>query len=184
MEQYYTCRTCDAQIKVIKPGKGGFSCCGAGMEPVTNFKSVDEVLDFAIAREQEAYDFYTLWADKMENKWIREAFKDFAREETKHKDILSRAKQGGTLKPSEKKITDLKIADYLIDVIPGPDMNYQNALIVAMKREKASYMLYNDLAQSAAHGDLRDTLMALSQEEAKHKLRLETLYEKEVLAWN
>ena len=98
--------------------------------------------------------------------------------------MLSKVKQGGTLKPSEKKIVDLKIADYLVDLIPTPDMDYQRALIIAMKREKVSYKFYHDLAQAVADPDLRDTLLALSQEEAKHKLRLETMYEKEILLWD
>jgi desulfoferrodoxin-like iron-binding protein len=184
MAQYYKCRKCDAHAKVIKPGKGVLACCGTDMELVTTFKSSDDILDFAIIKEQEAYDFYSEWADKMENKWIQEVFKDFAREELKHKDMLSRVKQGGTLKPSEKKITDLKIADYLIDLAPAPDMDFQKALIIAMKREKASYKFYSDLAQAVTDMDLRDTFVALSQEEAKHKLRLETIYEKEVLVWD
>lgn len=184
MTQYYRCSKCDAHAKVIKQGKGALACCGTDMEPVTNFKSSDETLDFAIGREQEAYEFYTEWADKLENKWIQEIFRDFAREETKHKDMLSRVKRSGTLKPSEKKIADLKIADYLIDITPTPDMDYQKALIIAMKREKASYKFYSDLSQVVSDVNLRETLIALSQEEAKHKLRLETTYEKEILLWD
>lgn len=184
MTQYFRCRTCDAHAKIIKQGKGALSCCGSDMEPVTNFTSSDEILDFAIGKEQEAYEFYSGWADKLENKWIQDVFKDFAREETRHKDMLARVKQGGTLKPSEKKITDLKIADYLIDLTPAPGMDYQYALIIAMKREKASYKFYSDLAQAVSDPGLKETLAALAQEEAKHKLRLETIYEKEVLLWN
>ena len=183
MTQYYKCPKCDKHAKVIKQGNGTLACCGTEMEPVMNFSSADDVLDFAITREQEAHDFYVRWADKMENKWIQKVFKDFAREEAKHKDMLSRAKQGGILKPTDKKITDLKIADYLIDLTPSPDMDYQKALVIAMKREKASFKFYSDLAETVSDPGLKETLTALAQEEAKHKLRLETLYEKEILLW-
>lgn len=184
MAQYYKCPKCDAHAKVIKPGKGALSCCGTDMEPVTNFTSPDDILDFAITKEQEAHDFYAGWADKIDNKWIQEVFRDFSRDEAKHRDVLSKAKQGGRLKPSDKKITDLKISDYLIDITPTPDMDYQKALVVAMKREKASYKFYSDLSETVSDPDLKETLTALAQEEAKHKLRLETLYEKEVLLWD
>jgi rubrerythrin len=148
------------------------------------FESSDDVLDFAIAKEQEAHDFYTHWAQQSKHSSIREVFKDFAIEELKHKDILMKAKRGKVLKPSEKKIEDMKIADYLVDVTPTADMDYQQALIVAMKREKASFNLYSDLAAKTADAQLQTTLHALAQEEAKHKLRLETLYEKDVLTWD
>ena len=63
-------------------------------------------------------------------------------------------------------------------------LDYQKALVIAMRREKASYKFYSDLAQTVSDPALKDTFIALSQEEAKHKLRLETIYEKEVLLWD
>ena len=117
---------------------------------------------------------------KLENKALREQFVLFAGEENKHKEKLQRVKSGSTFKPSAKQVTDLKIVDYLVDIVPTPDMDYQEALIVAMRREKASFKLYNDLAAMAEDEGLRETFLALAQEEAKHKLRLETEYEKEI----
>ena len=101
----------------------------------------------------------------------------------RHKDLLVKAKQGEMLKKTSGAITDLKIADYLVDISPSPDMDYQHALIIAMKREKASFKLYSDLARMTADAAVTETLQALAQEEAKHKLRLETLYDEEVLIW-
>ena len=42
------------------------------------FGSVDEILDFAIAREVEANRFYTELAERMEESAMRKAFEDFA----------------------------------------------------------------------------------------------------------
>ena len=63
--------------------------------------------------------------------------------------------KGSTFQPSAKQVTDLKIVDYLVDIMPSPDMDYQEALIVAMRREKASFKLYNDLAAMAGTENLR-----------------------------
>ncbi|MBE0664574.1 MAG: rubrerythrin, partial [Candidatus Aminicenantes bacterium] len=82
------------------------------------------------------------------------------------------------------RVTDLKIVDYLVDILPTPDMDYQEALIVAMRREKASFKFYNDLAAMAEDEPMRETFLDLAQEEAKHKLRLETWYEKEIYTEN
>ena len=43
----------------------------------------------------------------------------------------------GQFKFTPKQIQDIKIGDYLTDVEPHEGMSYQEALIVAMKKEKA-----------------------------------------------
>jgi len=144
-------------------------------------KSVDEILDFAVEKEQEAAEFYTDLAGRVEQSWMVKAFEDFAREEVKHKQKLLKIKEGKLLLPAADKVTDLKIADYLVDVIPSPEIDYQAALILAMKKEKASFRLYNDLAATTDDENLRATLLSLAQEEAKHKLRLEVEYDEHFL---
>ncbi len=184
MSEFYKCANCGKIVKVIAEGKGQLVCCGQPMTQLSNFKSVDEVLDFAIEKEEEARQFYLEWAGKLENKSLREQFVQFAGEENKHKEKLQRVKSGSTFKPAAKQVTDLKIVDYLVDIVPTPEMDYQEALIVAMRREKASFKLYSDLAAMAQDEGLRETFLALAQEEAKHKLRLETWYEKEIYTEN
>jgi len=144
--------------------------------------SVDEVLDFAIKNEEEAAEFYTGLADRMERPWMSKIFRQFAREEMGHKDKLMDIKAGKRLMPSEKKVLDLKIGDYLVDVEPGPDMDYQGALVLAMKQEKMAFKMYTDLAESVDEESLQQTFLALAQEEAKHKLRFEIEYDDHILS--
>jgi len=147
---------------------------------MSKFSSVDEILDFAISREEEAYAFYTQMAQRMEKPWMKKAFQDFAEQELEHKDKLQAVKQGKTQEFSAEKVADLKIADYLVSAPVSPDMTYADALTVAMKREKKAFMLYQRLANSC--GDqLKGTFEALAQEEAKHKLWLEVEYDDKVL---
>lgn len=184
MTDFYKCQICGKIVKVIAEGKGQLVCCGQPMTLLSNFKSVQEVLDFAIEKEEEARQFYLEWSKKLENQNLREQFVIFAGEENKHKEKLQRVKSGSTFKPSAKQVTDLKIVDYLVDIVATPEMDYQEALIVAMRREKASFKFYNDLAAISEDESLRQTFLALAQEEAKHKLRLETEYEKEIYTEN
>ena len=80
---------------------------------------------------------------------------------------------------------DLKIADYLVDVEPDPNkLDYQGALILAMKNEKAAFKLYTDLAEATDDDELGGILLAFAQEEAKHKLKLEIEYDDYVLTDN
>jgi rubrerythrin len=84
----------------------------------------------------------------------------------------------------EKKVMDLKIGDNLMDVELVPGLNYQQALIIAMKAEKASYKLYTDLAGSTGNANLKATFTNLANEEAKHKMRFEIEYDECVLTEN
>lgn len=185
MTDFFKCGTCGRIVKVIQEGKGPLVCCGEPMEPLTNFQSVNNVLDFAIEKEAEAQEFYLEWAGKLEATHLKELFRNFAGEEQKHKEKLERVRSGSTFKAnSTAKVTDLKIVDYLVDIVPTPDMDYQEALIIAMRREKSSFKLYNDLAAMSGDEDMRNLFLALAQEEAKHKLRLETEYEKDIYREN
>lgn len=147
-------------------------------------KNVDEILDFAIQREQEAHDFYMDLAKKLDRPGMKEIFTQYAGEELGHKRKLEGVKSGKRLLPAKDKVLNLKIAEYTVDVNPNDELDYQKALILAMKREKASFKLYSDLAASVADADLKQTFFALAQEEAKHKLRFEVEYDDVILAEN
>ncbi len=144
------------------------------------FGSVDEILEFAIEREIEAHDFYTGLAERMNNPAMREVLEAFAIEELGHKMKLEAVKAGEFV-IREEEVADLGIADYTVEGQVRPDMAYADALILAMKKEKASYRLYIDLAAMAEAEELTDMFLALAQEEARHKLRFEIEYDDEVL---
>jgi rubrerythrin len=103
------------------------------------FNSVDAILDFAIAKEQEAHDFYVELATHARNAAMSAVFQEFAMEEAGHKIKLEAVKAGKKLLSSSEEIMDLRIGDYLVDVKVRPGMDYQEALIVSMKAEKNAY---------------------------------------------
>jgi rubrerythrin len=78
-------------------------------------------------------------------------------------------------------VQDLKIADYTVDVEPSPNMSYQEALVFAMKAEKAAYRLYMGLAEISDDMQTAAVFRSLAQQEAKHKLRFEVEYDEVVL---
>jgi rubrerythrin len=145
-----------------------------------HFESAEEVLDFAIERETESQDFYMKLAERMENPKMQEVFEKFANEELGHKMKLEAVKHGEILL-GQKDVMSLGIADYVVDVEPRPDMDYAETLVLAMRKEKAAYRLYLDLAAVAEDEKLTDTFLSLAQEEAKHKLRFEIEYDDVVM---
>jgi len=146
------------------------------------FEGVDEILDFAIGKEEEAAHMYTDLAEQMANKAMGDVFREFAQEELGHKQKLLRIKEGKELLLAPEYIANLGIADYAVEVEPSSAMGYQQALMLAMKEEKAAFRMYTQLAAATDNQDLRTTLLRLAQEEAKHKLRFEIEYDEIVLA--
>jgi rubrerythrin len=146
--------------------------------------SVKTLLSFAVDREQEAVDFYTKLAEEATSPGMKKTFTDFANEEKGHKIRLTQALEGKFEINISEPVPDLKISDYLVDEEPRPGMSYQAALIVAMKREKAAYRFYSDLASRTQNADVKAMLLKLAQEEAKHKLKFEIEYDEVILAEN
>jgi rubrerythrin len=139
--------------------------------------SLDEILDFAIEKEEDAAQFYTDLAGRVDKPQMKKVFTSFAREEQGHKAKLMGVKQGKFAMPSKQKVQDLKIGDNLVDVQLKPNLDFQDALILAMKAEKASYKLYTDLSEATDDENARNLFLSLAQEEAKHKLRFEIEYD-------
>ncbi|MDQ7784276.1 MAG: ferritin family protein [Desulfomonilaceae bacterium] len=148
------------------------------------WKSVDEVLDFAVGQEEEAARFYTDLADRMDRPWMSDVFMQFAKEEQWHKKKLEDVKAGKRLLAAEEKVLDLKIGDYLVAPETTGELDYQQALVLAMKKEKKAFLLYHNLAATTDDENLKNVFLGLAQEEAKHKLRFEVEYDDYVMTEN
>ncbi len=148
------------------------------------FKTVDEILDFAIENEQNAADFYFKLAETSKDKSIRETFKLYAHEEIGHKEKLIKIKKEGVFQIEQQNILDMKVADYVVRQAVSDNMTYQDALILAMKREKAAYRLYTKLASTTTDAGFKDLFWGLAQEEAKHKMAFEIEYDDVILKEN
>jgi len=143
---------------------------------MTSFRSIAEVLDFAIAREIEAHAFYAGLAGHVTDSALRETIEGFALDELQH-GVRLRAIKAGETAFFDDDVGSLDIADAVPEVRPHPEMSYEELLMLAMSKEKAAFRIYTNLASIARRPDCRDTLLHLAQEEARHKLRLEIEYD-------
>ena len=149
-----------------------------------NFNYIHEILDFAIGEEQAAVDFYLQLATQSKSRQTKQIFQEYAEEEMRHKANLLNIKESGNFRVPDEKVRDLKIAEYLVDVKPSSNMSYQDALILAMKKEKAAFRMYTVLAGKAEDPSIKATFLTLAQEESKHKLRFEIEYDDFILKEN
>ncbi len=148
------------------------------------FRTVEDILDFAMNSEQEAVDFYNELAANANNEDMKRVFNQFAQEEIGHKAKIRKIKEEGSYELPKDKIQDMKVSDYMVNVTPSSDMSYQDALVLAMNKEKAAFRLYMDLSQKTDNQKMKDLFLTLAQEESKHKLRFELEYDEHVLREN
>jgi rubrerythrin len=147
---------------------------GGGMK---TFQTVDEILDFAISREEEASQFYRTLAERSDAVEMREMFEEFAREEVIHREKLLLVKEQKLLLPARDELLDLRISRYDVKIAPEQEHDYQQALLLAIRKEKAARRLYEDLVERTQETNVHAVLVALAQEEAKHQHYFEKQYD-------
>ena len=143
-----------------------------------------EVVTFAIRKEADAATLYETYANKVTNPGIKKMFEELMKEELGHKKILEGVTEQKVDDYELAEVPDLKISDYSQEQEFKPDMNFQEALLLAIKREENALNLYNNLVKSTNSPQLQKLFQTLAQEEAKHKLRLETEYDEHVYKWD
>jgi rubrerythrin len=145
---------------------------------VAEFSPDNEILEFAIAREMEAYHLYTSLAGRAASPQMRKVFEDLAQEELDHKEKLELEimKTGQTVPATPK--ADIPEGEYVIpDNQLQSDMNYKDMLLLGIKKEEASFRTYIYLIPQVRDKESREVLLALAEEEVKHKLRFELEYD-------
>ena len=145
------------------------------------FENLGAIVDFAIEKEIEAAEFYTDLSKEETFSGSARMFEEFSQEERKHQKMLEDFKTQGVAASIEdyqfKWITDIKRSDYVVDFKYQKGMAYNEILMIAIKREEKALNLYNQFQEQADTETGKNLFKILCQEEAKHKLALETMYD-------
>jgi len=141
-------------------------------------KRVSDILEIAIKREEEAYDFYMDILSKAVDAAVKDTLKFIAGEEVKHKNFLVKYRDGdfGTKALRMIDVVDYKIAEYLEEPEVDENSKPEDVYLVASHRELRAYHFYTELANLHADGDLQEMLLKMANEELKHKEKMEYLY--------
>lgn len=143
--------------------------------------TLDEILEFALEREDASYRLYLNAAKISANTSARKIFEELAEQEKGHKKLLLNLDKGKIANYTFRKVPDLGISDYLVDITYHDSMTYQEILIYAMKNEEKATRFYLEAVDMTDDPELKSLLSMLANEEQKHKFRLESLYEEKVL---
>ena len=144
-------------------------------------KKFHEIIQFAVEKEIGTHDLYTMCGQIAKYSGAKELFDELATEEEGHRKLLENLSSGKVVQAKLEPVPDLKISDYLIEVKCMPDSSYGDILRLVMKNEEYSVKLYNDLRESCKDEELKKVFAVLAQEEAKHKLKFEKIYDEEIL---
>jgi len=144
-------------------------------------QTFEGIVKFAIEREEDAIKAYGSMIEIAETPGLKELLAELQNEERNHKKLL----QGLTEEKAEslkvEDVIDLKISDYLVEEPPSAEMNFQDLLILAAKKEQKAVDLYSSLAEKAKEEEIKKLFEFLVMQEKSHKLKLEKEYETRVL---
>ncbi|SRR6056297_1425648 len=147
-------------------------------------RSMEDVVAFAIDREEKARDFYLQCMQRAQRKGIKEFFREMADEEARHRDLLKEQDMSGEPEFAEPAGEDLRLSDFMVDVAFRPDINYQQALTMAMKKEEKAHAFYAAWKKRCSSEKSAGVFDFLANEELKHKRKIEEIYDTEILQWD
>ena len=147
-------------------------------------KTFEQVIEFAIQREEEAVKAYGDMVEMAETPGLKTLLAELQNEERNHKKLLQDLTEERVESLKVKDVIDLKISDYLVEEPASADMNFQDLLILAAKKEQMAVELYSSLAEQAGQEEIKKLFEFLVMQEKSHKLKLEKDYETHVLDEN
>jgi len=145
------------------------------------FVTLDEVIKFAVEREDTAYKLYKRAAELSTSIASKKMFEELAAEEATHKDVFSKIDQEKAENHKLCKLPESSIAKYLADVPFRADLTYSEILAYALKTEENAYQLYKAAAGMTDDPKLQKVLMSFADVELGHRCRIEEIYEERVL---
>ena len=137
----------------------------------------NEILDFAVQREQEAVSFYRDLQHHVKFQDQIQMLKELEAMEMGHIIVIESIRKKGVVESEIYKVPNMKISEYLTVDVDSLDLTYQNVLIKAMKREEAAVKLYTEMSIKFGDSDVSTLFRKLASEEAQHKNHFEKIYD-------
>ncbi len=139
-------------------------------------KEYREIIKQAIGNEIEAREFYENAASTLKNTYLKELFTTLAKEEEKHRKILTNIYSRDTIEHYFSKTKDYKVAETVDEPELSMDMKPADAFALAMKKEEAAMRQYNEMADLCDDDEKKQTFLELASMERDHKMKMETAF--------
>ena len=145
------------------------------------FVTLEDVIKFAVEREDTAYKLYKRAAELSTSISSKKMFEELAQEEATHKDVFVKIDEDKAESHKLCTLPESSIAKYLADVPFRADLTYSEILAFALKTEENAFQLYKAAAGMTDDPKLQKVLMNFADVELGHRRKLEALYEERVL---
>jgi len=145
------------------------------------FVTLDDIVKFAVEREDTAHKLYTRAAELSTSISSRKMFEALAQEEASHKDVFVKIDEEKADHHKLCTLPESSVAKYLTDVPFRPDMTYSQIIVSALKTEENAYQLYKTAAGMTDDPKLQKVLMNFADVELGHRHRLEAIYDERVM---
>ncbi|HEX9117845.1 MAG TPA: ferritin family protein [Anaerolineae bacterium] len=143
--------------------------------------SVETILKRAIVLEEESANMYAVAAQSSKNAPIRQRLEEMAAQEREHmvklQEILAGNVRWAVRRSKAEPVTDLRLSDHLEAKPLDANADYQDVLLVAARREKASHDFYQAMAEMVDDKLIKSVFEMLASEELRHKYDVEKTYE-------
>jgi rubrerythrin len=141
------------------------------------FKSIEELLKFAIKKEIASAQFYTDLAATTQNEIIKDLFLVMAKEEINHKRQLElEVMKLGIVVTEEDPNMRHQPDAFLLESDIDKTFGFAETLQLAIQKEHASFGMYMDLYAITEDDEQRLVIMEMAEEEVRHKVILESQY--------
>jgi len=143
------------------------------------------MLNMALKKEENAYNFYTRAQEMAGLSNVKDLFEELAGEEKKHQEVITsyieeQKAKGAEWNPAEDlgDTEEVGYTKYLIKIELSEDTTYQDALIIALKREERSYELFSNFYKVAKDEGVKKLFSRLMDDEIRHLKMIEERYDR------
>jgi len=140
-----------------------------------------DVLKYAIQQEIESAELYHALKGQTKDPRAKEIFMQLEKMEMEHRQALENFNMTVFAQHPDEEYVDFKLTDYMVDIPMSVTIDFQQALILAAKREDKTRQLYENMANRMAFDvKSRELFLNLAKEEGRHKHILEDLYDRTI----
>ncbi|MBF0152746.1 MAG: hypothetical protein HQL64_03275 [Magnetococcales bacterium] len=147
-------------------------------------KTFEEIIQFAIAHEEEEVTFYQDLAARAPNEDQKSALLAHVEEEAEHRKMLKQMLTSQSLPRGESRHYHAPKEMHLEQLYQpknevGKPLTYEDSLLLAVKMEQQSEHLYREMAEhmGSFNKGLAQTLLFLAEQQGKHRSRMEALFD-------
>lgn len=142
---------------------------------MNEFRTFEDILDFAILQEKAAQEFYSDLAGKVQDEHVRIFYLELVQQEHIHEKKLMELKRYD-YDLQEPDLESLRQSGYLNALPVSPEMTMEEAVQYAIMKEQSAQLLYTTLASMVDRAELAALFRTLAEQEQAHAAFFQTEY--------